>query len=231
MPHMSKKVAQKIIKNSFESRYWSLNRCVLGLDEVGRGCLAGPVVAAAVILPLNRHYRLLKDSKILSEEERNKAYSWITAHCRYAIGILDHRAIDRFNIYKSSQKAMLRALTTLISQEKAHPAAILVDAIPLDLRGTGLDLNTELFYAPKGEQWSSSIAAASIVAKVWRDRLMTSMDQVFPGYALASHKGYATATHQTAILNHGHTIIHRQTYLYKLNERHEGDYATQQTLC
>lgn len=217
--------------NSLEMLYWSKDQCVVGLDEAGRGCLAGPVVAAAVILPQKHTFLGLKDSKLLSAHDRESAFSWITKNCLSAVGIIDHHEIDRINIYNASKKAMIRALTTLIASGSQTPQAVLIDALSIPLVGTGLSVDTPVFWAPQGEHWSESIAAASIIAKVTRDRLMNVANRTFPFYKLEQHKGYSTKIHQEAILEHGRSLIHRETFLKNLFTVHVPDYGTQQTLC
>lgn len=209
-PHSRQPV--KILHNSFEKSLWKQRKLVVGIDEVGRGCLAGPLVTAAAILPIGLTSRLLKDSKLLSAEERLKAYSWIIAHCRYQIGIVHHRIIDQHNIWHATILAMKKALVTLLCQINETPGAILVDAMPLKLGDTGFQ-GIPVYHFPKGEQKSSSIAAASIVAKVTRDALMEKYEALFPGYELKQHKGYATQIHQEHIRKLRHSIIHRESFL------------------
>lgn len=204
-----------IKKNSFELAAWSDQAVVVGIDEVGRGCLAGPLVAAAVILPINKAHRMLKDSKIMSADEREKAFLWIKRHCSYGIGVVNHRIIDKQNIYRATLLAMKKALLHLLQSYPGRPCAIVVDAMPLDLADTHFH-DIPVYHFPKGETKSSSIAAASIVAKVTRDAMMESYDLVIPGYALTSNKGYGTAVHKVALQSHDSSIIHRKSFLTKL---------------
>ncbi len=224
------KHAVKIHKNFYEKSVWQQKKLVVGVDEVGRGCLAGPVVTAAVILPLNRTSLLLKDSKILSPEERNKAYRWIIQNCQYQIGIVHHRLIDQHNIYQATKIGMKRAIVNLLTHCNDPIGAIVIDAMPISLVKTGLpDIPVYHFY--KGETKSSSIAAASIIAKVTRDRMMESYEMLFPGYSLGQHKGYATPTHQTALHTLQASLIHRQTFLGAfLDKGTSDDTKSQQTL-
>ena len=216
-------------KNYFENAAWDEGSVVCGIDEVGRGCLAGPLVTAAVILPSRTRYRLLKDSKKLSESDRNKAYKWIIKNCRIGIGITHNRIIDHHNIWQATLIAMKKALIHVLAPFPAHtPSKILIDAMPLKIDDTSYK-NIPIVHFPKGEEKSISIAAASIVAKVTRDRLMGDMDTLFPGYYLAEHKGYCTEKHQKAILAHGHSIIHRTSFLRKLYENK--DKNEQKTIC
>lgn len=200
-------------KNYFEKTAWNANQVVCGIDEVGRGCLAGPLVTAAVILPENCSYRLLKDSKILTPDQRIKAYNWIVENCKYGFGIVHHRIIDTHNIWHATLIAMKKALVSLLSKEEKAPSCILVDAMPLQLLDTSYK-TIPVHYFPFGEQKSSSIAAASIIAKVKRDSLMTHLETVVPGYNFQSHKGYATAEHRSLIKANTRSIIHRTSFNY-----------------
>lgn len=199
-------------KNQFENNAWNAQSVVIGLDEVGRGCLAGPLVAAAVILPPNKDMRHLKDSKIMTEEERIKAARWIRKHCLYSIGIVHNRIIDKHNIWQATLITMRKAAINILQQYPHQPAAILVDAMPLSLLNTPFHA-IPIHHFPRGESKSSSIAAASIIAKVMRDELMHKLDSIIPGYHLASNKGYATKSHYNGITAHKYSIIHRMTFL------------------
>lgn len=220
----------RITKDLFEKSHWEQNLHVVGIDEVGRGCLAGPVVTAAAILPIGKTSRLLKDSKLLDEQERLKAFAWITKHCWYQTAIINHRLIDEHNIYQATMLAMKKALVNLLAQVPFEPGAVLVDAMPLKLADAGFG-QIPLYHFTQGERKSSSIAAASIVAKVTRDRLMQEYSTLFPGYHLELHKGYATPTHRNAITKSGHSIIHRTTFLGAFLDTKEQDEAAQQTIC
>lgn len=219
----------KFNKNSFEHEAWASQHLVCGIDEVGRGCLAGPVVTAAVILPCNKTSTLLKDSKILNENERLAGYRWVTKHCWYAFGIVDHRLVDQHNVWQATLIAMKKALVHLLSFSP-RPCAILVDAMPVTLLDTSY-FDIPVHHFPFGEHKSSSIAAASIIAKVKRDNLMRTMDRLFPGYALADHKGYSTKEHKELLAQHEPLIIHRQTYLKNLALGAQDEQSEQQTLC
>lgn len=216
-------------KNTLEFLAWDAHSLVCGIDEVGRGCLAGPVVAAAVILPPYKNHPLLKDSKLLTEKELLTGYRWIIKHCTYSVGIINNRIIDKNNIWQASLQAMERALMNLLAGQKTLPSAILIDAMPINLALTGYNA-IQVHYFPKGERLSTSIAAASIIAKVTRDRLMADMDIIFPKYAFGEHKGYATKKHKQAILKHGHTIIHRMSFLSRTIKPEKEDNEEQQTL-
>lgn len=203
-----------IKKNSFEMAAWQQEQVVIGIDEVGRGCFAGPVVAAAVILPINKANRMLKDSKIMTLEERQAAFQWIAKHCFYGVGIAHHRLIDQHNIRQATLIAMKRALLNVLESSRMSPSAILVDAMPLDLSDTAF-FDIPVHHFPYGETKSSSIAAASIVAKVTRDAMMESFDEALPGYVWAENKGYGTAAHKAALQKQKRSILHRVSFLNK----------------
>lgn len=216
-------------KNSFEKACWRKNQFVCGVDEVGRGCLAGPVVTAAVILPIGKAPRILRDSKLMTPEQRIKVYAWITKHCWYSYGITHHRIIDKVNIWHATLIAMKRAVIQLLSYFPIKPAHILVDAMPLNLSQTAYH-TIQIDYFPFGESKSSSIAAASILAKVKRDAMMKHTEAIIPGYSLDQHKGYSTAKHKGALANIGHSIIHRTTYIKRLNLPKHNSYEEQQSI-
>lgn len=223
-------IEPKISKNMYEKEAWSQAQLVCGLDEVGRGCLAGPLVTAAVILPPGTSYRLLKDSKILSESDRLKAHAWITEHCWYGYGIVHNRLIDERNIWQATLIAMKKALLNALSTCPQRPSAIVVDAMPLTILDTNYR-DIPVYHFTQGETRSSSIAAASIIAKVKRDQLMEHFDPIFPGYGLATHKEYATATHTQAIKTAQESIIHRATFLRNLKQEIENHEQEQQSIC
>jgi ribonuclease HII len=180
-------------------------KMIAGLDEVGRGALFGPVVAAAVILP-ERCAALaragLKDSKQLDRKQREKLDRRIRK-CALAISVaeIDADTIDRVNIYQASRMAMLAAVQGLT----LTPDHLLIDAMRVDHTCP----QTKLIY---GDSLSLSIAAASVVAKVHRDRLMRELDTVHPGYGLASHKGYATPSHRKLLRELGPCVLHRRSF-------------------
>ena len=218
------------IKNSYEHAAWSSETLVCGIDEVGRGCLAGPLITAAVILPINTTYRNLKDSKAMTERERLVAYKWITSSCWYGYGIIHHRGINEENVYQATLIAMKRALLNALAKCPHTPTAILVDAMPLTLLDTSFKAIPVHSFI-KGESRSSSIAAASIIAKVKRDALMQKYEQLFPGYHLAEHKGYATQKHMSALIERPHSIIHRTSFLSNVLAKKDAyDKSGQQTL-
>ncbi len=202
----------KILKDQLEHNAWAAGSVVCGVDEVGRGCLAGPVVVGACILHPGKSSRKVKDSKLLTEEERLSAYQWIIKNSWYGIGIVTPGQIDTYNIYQATMIAMKRAVMQAMAASPQRPSMILIDAMPLKLHGENYK-DIIVHYFPQGERKSSSIAAASILAKVRRDAIMTRMENVIPGYGFASHKGYATDVHCTALRAQGKTIIHRNSFL------------------
>jgi len=187
----------------YEKKAWAAGAAmVAGVDEVGRGSLFGPVVAAAVILDPAHRIRGLRDSKLLLPERREVLAERIRAHCiAWTIASVDAARIDAINIYQASRVAMREAVLQLA------PAAdyLLVDALRLDC-----ELPQDAII--HGDALSASIAAASIVAKVERDRMMREWDAVYPLYGLASHKGYSTPQHLAALREHGPCPLHRQSF-------------------
>jgi ribonuclease HII len=216
----------------FEKNAWATNNVVIGIDEVGRGCLAGPLVTAAVILPLYSTKHFLKDSKIMTLEQRIKAFSWLSNHASYGIGIINNRLIDKHNIWQATLIGMKKALVHLFAQHQDiyKPSAILVDAMPLSIADTCYN-DIPVYHFPFGESHSRSIAAASIIAKVTRDRLMEKMALLLPGYHLERHKGYATPSHRKAVIEQLQSIIHRESFLHSVLKGDDNDTSGQQTLC
>ena len=186
-------------------------QAICGIDEAGRGPLAGPVCAAAVILPFGCTIDGLNDSKKLTEKKREQLFDTIQEQApAYAIALVDHETIDRINILEATYVAMQQAV------ERLHPAAdyALVDGN----RSKGLVIPHQCVVG--GDAKSPSIAAASILAKVTRDRLMLEQDMLYPAYGFAKHKGYGTKAHYQAILEHGPSPIHRMTFLKKFYDKH-----------
>lgn len=175
-----------------------------GVDEVGRGPLIGPVVAACVILPMDFKLEGLTDSKKLSEKKRDKFYDYIIDNClAYAIGIVGPEEIDEINIYQASKKAMIIAIKEV--QDKISLEHVLVDAMPLQL-----DIPTTSII--KGDAKSITIAAASVIAKVTRDKMMYELDKNNPEYGFGKHKGYPTKQHLLAIKQKGLIEGYRKSY-------------------
>lgn len=177
--------------------------CIAGVDEVGRGPLFGPVVAAAVILPMGCRLEGLTDSKKLAARKREALEPEIRANAvAWAIAAVDAETIDRINIRRASLLAMRGA----VDQLALHPDYLLIDG-----RDT-IDWNGAQQAVIKGDATSFSIAAASVLAKVHRDRLMVELDREFPGYGLAQHKGYPCPAHKEALARLGPTPLHRRSY-------------------
>jgi len=176
---------------------------VAGIDEAGRGPLAGPVMAAAVILPAGLFIDGVDDSKKLTPDRRERLFDIIMAKAlSVGVGISDQAEIDRINILQATRRAMLTAVHNLSPQ----PDFLLIDGI------TAIDSSVPQKTIKKGDSLSHSIAAASIIAKVTRDRFMIEMDSVYPGYGFAGHKGYGSAAHLNAIRKLGPSPIHRLTF-------------------
>lgn len=173
-----------------------------GIDEVGRGPLIGPVVAACVILPKDFQLEGLTDSKKLSEKKRI-AFDKVIREKAISIGIgeIDEKIIDKVNIYEATKLAMKKAVDNM----DIKPEYLLIDAMPLDI---GIESNSII----KGDSKSISIAAASVIAKVYRDNLLDELDKVYPMYNLAKNKGYPTKEHITAIEKYGICKYHRLSY-------------------
>lgn len=180
---------------------------VAGIDEAGRGPLAGPVVAAACILDPDCPVLGVDDSKKLSPAQRERLYKAITESARcYAVGIVEPCDIDRINILQATMQAMRIAIQGL----SLKPELLLIDAV--NLKGTGIQVRPII----RGDALSVSIAAASVLAKVTRDRLMDEQDRCYPGYGFCHHKGYGTPEHYDALRSLGPTPIHRKSFLHGL---------------
>ena len=178
-------------------------RLIGGMDEAGRGPLAGPVVAAAVIMPLDCPIEGVDDSKQVSEKKRERLYDEIIRKAiAYKIVAVDEKVIDEINILNATKKAMAECVAGL----SVRPDIVLVDAVKLSL-----EVPTKAII--KGDALSYSIAAASILAKVYRDRLMREYDEVYPAYGFAKHKGYGTKDHILALRTVGPCPIHRRTFI------------------
>ncbi len=191
--------AMKVYEKEYESHGW-----ICGIDEVGRGPLCGPVVAGAVILPKDCQILYLNDSKKLSEKKREELYDVIMEQAiAVGIGMATPQRIDEINILQATYEAMRQAIGAL----KVKPAVLLNDAVTIP--------QVEIPQIPiiKGDAKSVSIAAASIIAKVTRDRMMVEYDRLYPGYDLASNKGYGTKVHMEALKTIGPCEIHRRTFI------------------
>lgn len=189
---------------SFEKQYGEDYHAICGIDEAGRGPLAGPVVAAAVILPVGLKIPKLNDSKQLSEKTREALYDIIMDKAlSVGIGIIDHELIDEINILQADYEAMRQA----VSQLDPVPDLLLNDAVTIP------GLPQKQLNIIKGDAKSLSIAAASVIAKVTRDRLMKQYDELYPEYGFAKNKGYGSQAHIEAIKAIGPSPIHRKTFI------------------
>ena len=192
-----KKIENEIYKTGVQT--------ICGIDEAGRGPLAGPVVVAAVIMPKDSFIEGVNDSKKVSEKKREALYEQITDEAiAWGVGIIDQKEIDEINILNATKKG----LTTAIKELKVKPDRIIVDALDkIDTLG--------IPYTPiiKGDAKCYSIAAASIIAKVTRDRIMRQWDEIYPMYGFEKHKGYGTAAHIAAIKEYGLCPLHRLSFV------------------
>jgi ribonuclease HII len=191
----------------FEQRLWDNQiKFIAGIDEVGRGCLFGDVVAAAVILPKGLVIEGIDDSKKLTEKKRDLFYDIIQQEAlAISVGYVDSLTVDRINIKQAARLAMKQALEQLVIE----PDYLLVDAEKVESK-----IPQESII--HGDALSQSIAAASIIAKVTRDRMCIEWDKLYSDYGIAIHKGYATKLHRERILEHGPSPLHRKTFLTKL---------------
>ena len=201
---LEKEIARTKAMSTFEEEYKDYPY-ICGIDEVGRGPLAGPVVAGAVILPKDDMILYLNDSKKLSEKKREMLYDEIMNRAvATGIGMASPARIDEINILQATYEAMRMAIDNL----KVRPAILLNDAVTIP--------QVDILQVPiiKGDAKSISIAAASIIAKVTRDRLMVEYDKVLPGYDFASNKGYGTKAHIAGLKELGPTPIHRRSFIH-----------------
>ncbi|MBR2909234.1 MAG: ribonuclease HII [Clostridia bacterium] len=191
-----KKIENELYQNGFDF--------IGGADEVGRGPLAGPVVCAAVILPKDCTIEGIDDSKKLSEKKREELYQKIIDEAvAYSIEFVFHDEIDEINILQATKKCMAKAINNL----KVEPDMMLIDAL------TGLEINCPSKGIIHGDAVCYSIGAASIIAKVTRDRYMVDMDKIYPEYGFAKNKGYGTKEHMDALRNIGPCPIHRKSFI------------------
>lgn len=197
----------------FDREYWNKGAGLLcGVDEAGRGPLAGPVCAAAVILPDDAELPGLNDSKKLTDKKRRELYDIITEQAlSWSVALVDEKTIDEINILQATFLAMEQAVAGLT----VEPDLVLVDGN----REPPLPMKTQCVVGGDGK--SASIAAASILAKVTRDRLMEELDGQYPQYGFAVHKGYGTKRHYEALRTYGPCPIHRQSFLKKFYEKNQ----------
>ena len=180
-------------------------RCVAGIDEAGRGPLAGPVVAACVVLPFGKRPEGLNDSKLLTPRQREALFETILELARgCGLGVVSAPEIDRLNILRATHLAMRQALDAL--PPGMQPDLVLIDGLPVR------PFPVDQVALVKGDSRSASIAAASILAKVTRDRLMCEYDALYPMYGFAGHKGYGSAAHLRALAAHGPCPLHRRSF-------------------
>lgn len=194
----------------YENRY-EKNILIAGLDEVGRGCLAGPVVCAAVIMPLEKELIIdgINDSKKLTAKERERLDKLILEKAiAYSISIIDKETIDEINILEATKLGMRNAVENL----KIKPNILLIDAVKIES-----DIKQENII--KGDEKSYNIACASIIAKVYRDNYMKQISLKYPLYNFAQNKGYGTRAHIECLLKNGPCQIHRKTFISKILER------------
>ena len=179
-------------------------KLVAGIDEAGRGPLAGPVMAAAVVLPREFHHNTLTDSKLLTARQRDRLFAELTGNpdVFWAVGVSSVEVIDRDNILRATEQAMVAAFNAL----PCRPDHALIDGWPV--RGFPVAQTAIV----SGDEKSFSIAAASVIAKVTRDRLMIQLHEQFPQYNFARHKGYGTPEHLAALEQHGPSPVHRQSF-------------------
>ena len=203
---MKEKEEQRLLElKKIDKQYYDMNmKYVCGIDEAGRGPLAGPVVVASVIMKPDSMIEGVNDSKKISEKKREKLYELITNEAiSYGVGIITQEEIDDINILQATKKGLTNSLNSM----DIKPDMILVDALK------GIDtLGIPYLSIIKGDATSYSIAAASIIAKVTRDRIMREWDKVYPEYGFATHKGYGTAKHIEAISQYGLCPLHRRSF-------------------
>lgn len=195
----------KELKKDEEKLHSNGVKLIAGIDEAGRGPLAGPVVVGIAIMPENSMIEGVNDSKKVSEKKREKLYDLITQEAiDWNVGIADQNEIDEINILNATKLALTRAIDGL----KIKPDLILVDALT-NINTLGIPYKSII----KGDAKEYSIAAASILAKVTRDRMMREYDEIYPQYGFSGHKGYGTAKHIAAIKEYGPCILHRKSFI------------------
>lgn len=195
----------KLLKKDEQSLYSDKIKLIAGIDEAGRGPLAGPVVVGIVILPKDSMIEGVNDSKKVSEKKRERVYEQIISEAiDWGVGIADQNEIDEINILQATKLALKRAIESL----KTKPDLIMVDALT-NIDTLGIPYKSII----KGDSKEYSIAAASIIAKVTRDRMMYEYDKIYPEYEFGKHKGYGTAKHISVIKEKGPCMIHRKTFI------------------
>ena len=208
---MKEKEEQRLIElKKIEEEIYLKNpnfKYICGIDEAGRGPLAGPVVVACAIMPRNSMIEGVNDSKKISEKKREELFEKITEEAiSYGVGIIDQKEIDRINILNATKEG----LTMAVKELSIRPDLIIVDALK------GIDTDGIPYESIiKGDAKCYSIAAASIIAKVTRDRIMRQWDEIYPQYGFIKHKGYGTAAHIAAIKEYGPSSLHRNSFIKK----------------
>ncbi len=199
---MQNKLAM-VLKSLLDNNFWENFEYIAGCDEAGRGPIAGPVVAAAVILPKYFYHQEIDDSKRLTPAKREELFDFIKKNAiSYAFGIVEPEMIDKINILNATKLAMYQAITNL----SIKPEAVLIDALKIE------NLPIPQVCLIKGDSLSISIAAASILAKVKRDSIMLDYHQKYPQYQFSKHKGYPTQLHRECIKKYGPCPIHRKSF-------------------
>jgi len=187
---------------------------IIGVDEAGRGPLAGPVVAAAVALRIKSFKNRIDDSKKLTASQREKAFSEIIQKSVFGVGVISEKIIDNLNILVATRRAMEAAVLALVDKLKHTPHKrihVIIDG------NVDLDISFPFTTIIKGDAKSKSIACASIIAKVIRDRIMSLYDKIYPQYGFLQHKGYPTKQHRLLIKRFGPSVIHRKSFLGCIN--------------
>lgn len=200
---------ERVLENSWEKEAWNKEECVVGIDEAGRGPIAGPLVVAGVVFPPFYENNEIYDSKKLSEKKREQLYQVIMEEAlEFQIKVVSEKEVDEYNIYRATQLAM----HTIAESLSAH--IVVTDAMPLP------DCSKMVYPVVKGDQKSISVAAASILAKVTRDHIMVELDKLYPEYGFAKHKGYPTKAHLEALEKYGVLDCHRKSYgpVAKMNQ-------------
>ncbi len=197
------------LKRYEENLYNEGLKYICGIDEAGRGPLAGPVVVGAVVMPKDSMLEFMNDSKKVTEKRRELLYEEIVnTSLAYGIGIISQEEIDKINILNATKKGLHEALGQVIEKLKQKPDIIIVDALR-EIDTFGITYESII----KGDATCYSISAASILAKVTRDRIMTEWDKIYPQYGFAMHKGYGTAKHIQAIKEYGPCPLHRKSFI------------------
>lgn len=197
------------LKKYEENLYNEGLKYICGIDEAGRGPLAGPVVVGAVVMPRDSMLEFMNDSKKVTERRRELLYEEIiNTSLAYGIGIISQEEIDKINILNATKKGLHEALGQVIEKLKQKPDIIIVDALR-EINTFGITYESII----KGDATCYSISAASILAKVTRDRIMAEWDKIYPQYGFAAHKGYGTAKHIQAIKEYGPCPLHRKSFI------------------